>query len=260
MSPESTNRVINPLWIISMFFSFTEIILGYAVFNTTGGIQIALTIFVLSFPVLVALSFFLILWFRPEHLYAPKDYYNDDSFLKSMSGSFRKRQVIAADLYLDTEDRNRINDTYLAIQDLVRVIGLKKISEEPEKKGSWIKQLLLRTKSAMTSAQVEELLQKAQKAVSNELLVQSEIDKNTSEAMHNIIKSLENIDSAVIRIGSLLIVKTKDEKSGNVNVISKMLSVEEIDILNKTPSLLHKPKEIIKFLVALTKETVANSN
>jgi hypothetical protein len=37
--PRCNNRKHNltPLWIISIFFSFTEVMLGYAVINTGGG-------------------------------------------------------------------------------------------------------------------------------------------------------------------------------------------------------------------------------
>jgi len=74
---------LNPLWIISIFFSFTETMLGYAVFNTQGFVQITLAIFVVLFPTFVAIMFFRIVWFRPKHLYAPTDYRNDQSFLDS---------------------------------------------------------------------------------------------------------------------------------------------------------------------------------
>ena len=87
-------KVLNPLWIIFLFFSFTEVMLGFVVFNTTGGIQIALTVFVIGFPLLVSISFFLILWNRPEHLYAPKDFISDESFLKSISGTRTSRESL----------------------------------------------------------------------------------------------------------------------------------------------------------------------
>ena len=44
-----------------------------ALTKTTGGVQIMLTLFVIVFPVLIASAFFLLLWFRPDHLYAPSN-------------------------------------------------------------------------------------------------------------------------------------------------------------------------------------------
>jgi hypothetical protein len=100
------SKIINPLWIISIFFSFTEVALGYVVFNTTGGIQIALTCFVIGFPILVAAAFFALLWFRPEHLYAPKDFGSDESFLRSIADA---RKAGGGLLNLDSEIEKRIS-------------------------------------------------------------------------------------------------------------------------------------------------------
>lgn len=76
---------LNPLWIIFAFFSFSEVVLGVAVFNTAGAIQVALSCFVIAFPVFIAAVFFLILWFRPEYLYAPGDFRKDESYVKTMA-------------------------------------------------------------------------------------------------------------------------------------------------------------------------------
>ena len=85
-------KILNPLAIIFLFFSFTEVMLGYAVFNTSGPIQVALTVFVIAFPTLAAGAFFFFLWHRPQHLYAPKDYGSDESYLKSMAEARQERE------------------------------------------------------------------------------------------------------------------------------------------------------------------------
>ena len=87
-------KTINPLWIIFMFFSFTEMALGVVTFNTTGGIQVALTVFVIGFPLLVVIGFFIVLWSRPEHLYAPKDFSDDDKFLQGLESSRSARESL----------------------------------------------------------------------------------------------------------------------------------------------------------------------
>jgi hypothetical protein len=61
----SGKKAITPLWIVALFVSLTETVLGIAVTQTTGGVQVALTVFVLVFPVLIAGSFFAILWHKP---------------------------------------------------------------------------------------------------------------------------------------------------------------------------------------------------
>jgi hypothetical protein len=67
-------RPLTPLWVIALFLSLTETVLGIGVIRTTGGIQIALTAFVMFFPTLVAIGFFAILWSRPYVLYPPTEY------------------------------------------------------------------------------------------------------------------------------------------------------------------------------------------
>lgn len=96
MPDQAHTKILNPLSIIFLFFSFTEVVLGYAVFNTVGGIQIALTIFVIAFPSLAACAFFLFLWHRPQHLYAPKDYGSDESYLRSMADARQDRSDLAS--------------------------------------------------------------------------------------------------------------------------------------------------------------------
>jgi hypothetical protein len=69
---------MTPLWVISLFLSLTEIIVGLAVTRAAGGVQVALTTFVIGFPALVATAFFLVLWHRPYVLYPPAEYGNMD--------------------------------------------------------------------------------------------------------------------------------------------------------------------------------------
>jgi len=101
-------KFINPLWIIFMFFSFTEIVLGFVVFKLSGGIQIALIVFVIGFPLLVAIGFYLVLWYRPEHLYAPMDYGSSEFFIRSMENARKAREDL---LNLDKKIDKKINVT-----------------------------------------------------------------------------------------------------------------------------------------------------
>jgi hypothetical protein len=67
-------KAITPLLIVVLFLSLTEIVLGAAVTQTQGGIQVALTVFVICFPVLIATFFFLVLWYRPYVFYPPTEF------------------------------------------------------------------------------------------------------------------------------------------------------------------------------------------
>jgi len=73
--PDSTStKAATPLWVISLFISLTEVVTGIAATQTTGGVQVALTAFVIVFPLIIATMFFLFLWFKPQNFYPPFQY------------------------------------------------------------------------------------------------------------------------------------------------------------------------------------------
>lgn len=80
---------ITPLWIIASFVSFTEVVLGIAVAQVNGGVQVALTAFVIIFPLLIAGAFFYTLWFRTGVFYPPSEYGDTDpmTYVSAMKGS-----------------------------------------------------------------------------------------------------------------------------------------------------------------------------
>ena len=49
---------VTPLWIVAAFITLNEAVLGYSVINVTDGVQIALTVFFISFTLLVFSAFF----------------------------------------------------------------------------------------------------------------------------------------------------------------------------------------------------------
>lgn len=80
-------KSLTPLWMISIFVTFTEAVLGITLTRASGGIEIALTVFVIVFPILIAGAFFVTLWYRPFVLYTPRDYEKVDveKFVGAMS-------------------------------------------------------------------------------------------------------------------------------------------------------------------------------
>jgi hypothetical protein len=68
------SRSLTPLWVITAFLTFTEVVLGVAVTKVDGSIQTILTAFVVFFPLFIASCFFYLLWKKPHHLYSPAEY------------------------------------------------------------------------------------------------------------------------------------------------------------------------------------------
>ncbi len=64
----------NPLAVISILIGVVEAAFSYPVTRLSGLNQTICVIFMVVFPVLLMMCFFATVWFKPGHLYAPKDY------------------------------------------------------------------------------------------------------------------------------------------------------------------------------------------
>lgn len=80
------SSIRNPLSMIALFVLFVEIIASFTLTNNslTDGQRWTFVIFCIVFPILLLLIFSFLVWYHPEHFYAPSDYSNDESFLKAM--------------------------------------------------------------------------------------------------------------------------------------------------------------------------------
>jgi len=110
------NRKLTPLWVISLFVSLTEAFLSIAVTQTNGTIQLALTIFVIVFPLLIAIGFFAVLWYKPLHFYAPTEYGKKLSPRELAEVFTPKRNLDESKLYEDIQSTIR---STLASKELV---------------------------------------------------------------------------------------------------------------------------------------------
>jgi hypothetical protein len=92
--PKQIPTRLTPLAIIALFISLTETIATVAVTQTSGAIQIALTIFIIVFPILDASCFFVILWSRPYAFYPPTEYgqVNVRQYVAALRGTTRRRR------------------------------------------------------------------------------------------------------------------------------------------------------------------------
>lgn len=73
MGKASPLQRLSPVWIVSLFLSVTEVVLGFAVINTAGWVQGLLAGFMVVFGLGVAAAFFYVLWHRPSHFNYAED-------------------------------------------------------------------------------------------------------------------------------------------------------------------------------------------
>ncbi|AUC20605.1 hypothetical protein BTO15_00075 [Polaribacter sejongensis] len=177
-----------------------------------------------------------------ELLYSNASSYNDS----------KTTQIIPIDIYLDTNEPQEIFEVYDSVLKFTQSIGFDDSIEFEAIKGSWYKRILAKSKKKLSSDEVKNRLSEAEYGIEVNTILkpQSEIDKNQSEALSNIITSLKDIPNAAIRIGALIVVKLTDEE-GSVSLQTRTLSIKELHLLNKKPELLQMPKQILQ---ALAKE------
>lgn len=74
---EKPPKVLGPIWVISLFLGLSEVAATVGLTQASGWIQAMLALFAVLFPTLIAVAFFLILWFKNKVLYAPGDFTKD---------------------------------------------------------------------------------------------------------------------------------------------------------------------------------------
>ena len=119
MNTQKPTGRITPLWIVAAFVTLTEAVLGYALTQVQGGVQTALTVFVISFALLVATSFFAILWNRPYVFYSPSEYQSIDpkQFVEALRPSIPLRVAEQITLAASVESNPADSDAQFRLID-----------------------------------------------------------------------------------------------------------------------------------------------
>ncbi|MDQ0965380.1 hypothetical protein QFZ20_000783 [Flavobacterium sp. W4I14] len=163
--------------------------------------------------------------------------------------NIERKQLITISFYLDTNEPKSIYNAYQAVLDYLTEMGYETVVDFPAKSGSWIKQMISRSKGPLSVGEVDAQFDIPYLASVNETIkTLSEAELNQSAAFLNIIKSLENIPNAVINIHSLIVVKTTNE-NGVVNIQTRTLNLAELQIIKNQPELLQQSQKIIFELV-----------
>lgn len=133
------------------------------------------------------------------------------------------------------------------------VFGLAVSSEGPIIRGSWLQRLRLRLKSASASDSVKVRLKKVEMALEMEYLgkARAEIDRTKADAVAAVLNAVSAEPSAVIRLGSLVIVKT----DGGVAIYT--ISELEAAELEKNSRLIRDPVGVIQYIQQLKRNGVS---
>ena len=93
MKSVDLSAVKNPLVTIALCMGVIQIAVGTAVGGVDEKLQPLFVIFITGFPILVGFGYFIVLIRWPHHLYARKDYRNDQRFLVALFSGLAPREA-----------------------------------------------------------------------------------------------------------------------------------------------------------------------
>jgi hypothetical protein len=131
-----------------------------------------------------------------------------------------------------------------ALGRLMRVVGLETVETSDVERGSWHRRWRLRHTKDEGLRRLTALATKAQRAGELHVVqqVRAQADEHEANAVASVIRALDGVDSAVVQLSSVVIVK---HQSG---LVCRVLSEREISILADHPELLKAPAELCQLL------------
>jgi hypothetical protein len=108
---DRSQKISNPLTIVGIFAGLAEVAGTVALGLIAQDIQKVFIWFVMLFPIILVLAFFILLWFKPQSLYAPSDYKNEENFVSIMDKTKSVKEQIE-------EALQSVNNSKLELQQL----------------------------------------------------------------------------------------------------------------------------------------------
>ncbi|MFF0000193.1 hypothetical protein [Streptomyces avermitilis] len=153
---------------------------------------------------------------------------------------------VAVEIYIGSDDESKIDRVVQSAQELVEALGYKEVGEAEIRRGS-----IFRRSRAVAQVGLDELkirLMKVERGL--ELaqldLRQAEVNAKESEAVSGLLTSLEGVDRACIRVGSLLVVKY--QFNGAPVIFVRTLNQLEMHALTRFPEIQANPERALHAL------------
>ncbi len=112
----------NPIGVIALFVFLIEVIstITFKILvdaNLPHALSLYMVLFITIFPLIIIFLFFIILWFRREALYSPKDFREDESFFKLFNNRLERVEIRQQASQVDL--RGRVDDVFEMIKILI---------------------------------------------------------------------------------------------------------------------------------------------
>lgn len=131
-----------------------------------------------------------------------------------------------------------------ALGRLMRRVGLETVETSDVERGSWHRRWKLRETRADSTRTLARLAKKGERAADLHFIqtVRAQADEHEANAVASVVRAVEGMDSAVVQLSSLIVVK-----HGGA-LICRVLTEREIRILADHPELLKSPAELFQIL------------
>jgi hypothetical protein len=134
---EKVGPIKNPLTIIAVFASVVEISCAYVLPSISISLQGTYIWFLMLFPILLVVAFFIVLWFKPYVLYAPSDYKDDANFIKFFDSEkdYEENETLTAKSLAEPianaveEHAKNVNDYHVTDENKLTITTKKNIDE-----------------------------------------------------------------------------------------------------------------------------------
>jgi len=153
-------------------------------------------------------------------------------------------------VFTDTKDLELAKLVFNSTFNFLKNSGFDIISEGNLIQGSWFRdKVIAKIKSVLNGKEAEELFDKAKKAVELQQIekYQSEANLNNASAAATLISSVKDVPFFATKLGSLVIIKTTNQK-GIPQIITRTLTTEETIFFDKNSTLLNNPIELLNQL------------
>ncbi|WP_143267826.1 hypothetical protein [Amycolatopsis alba] len=176
-----------------------------------------------------------------------EDHLRGDAEAKGISASLHysgvpARLPIPVRIWIEDEaDSETVQE---AVRELLEESGFAVSRAYPPQVGSWRRSFVYRLRRVGTSKELRRRLDKVERGIELQLLIknQAEVDQAQGDAVAKLLASLQNTPTALIQIGSILLVKV----DGVPHV--RNLTQDEIALLDSNPSLLDNPEVALSAL------------
>lgn len=175
-------------------------------------------------------------------------YVENDLLREAADKEYNYSREYTGYLFFDTNNFLTAENTFIQYRNFANSIGFELLNEGEFIKGSWIKKGIKLIHKAANSEEAKKLIVKGKKGLELAYLdkIQSEVNKNNSEAAKFLMDAVKDIPNAAIKMGSLIIVKTTNEEIPSVLILN--LTMEQVIELDKNPMLMNNPLKLTQYL------------